>query len=165
LQQINSFEFDILQANLRYILLLLKAEQSLVKFKGIYLLQSLMGKIPVTTLSVHDLDDPEFCPHSNKRNKLGQRLVNNSTILSIHILPYVFSPSFISFCQKTKSRNTDVILAYVEFLQPFVWEVSLKNPEASRENNEKQIQMLMQRLLSMLDHPLMFLKIKYDKHA
>ena len=58
-------------------------------------------------------------------------------------------------------RITDVILAYVEFLQPFVWEVSLKNPEASRENNEKQIQMLMQRLLSMLDHPLMFLDLVF----
>ena len=58
-------------------------------------------------------------------------------------------------------RITDVILAYVEFLQPFVWVVSLKNPEASRENNEKQIQMLMQRLLSMLDHPLMFLDLVF----
>jgi hypothetical protein len=34
-------------------------------------------------------------------------------------------------------------------------------PEASRENNEKQIQMLMQRLLSMLDHPLMFLDLVF----
>lgn len=58
-------------------------------------------------------------------------------------------------------RITDVILAYVEFLQPFVWEVSFKNPEASLEKNEKQIHMLMQRLLSMLDHPLMFLDLVF----
>ena len=36
-------------------------------------------------------------------------------------------------------RITDVILAYVEFLQPFVWKVSLKNPEASRENARSSV--------------------------
>ncbi|XP_063440743.1 glomulin-like isoform X1 [Mytilus trossulus] len=58
-------------------------------------------------------------------------------------------------------RITDVILAYLEFLQPFVKEVSLKNPDADREKGKKQIGMLMERLLAMLDHPLMFLDLVF----
>ncbi|XP_052062788.1 glomulin-like isoform X1 [Mytilus californianus] len=60
-------------------------------------------------------------------------------------------------------RITDVILAYLEFLQPFVKEVSLKNPDADREKGKKQIGMLMDRLLSMLDHPLMFLDLVFHR--
>ncbi|XP_071173640.1 glomulin-like [Mytilus edulis] len=60
-------------------------------------------------------------------------------------------------------RITDVILAYLEFLQPFVKEVSLKNPDADREKGKKQIGMLMERLLAMLDHPLMFLDLVFQQ--
>lgn len=58
-------------------------------------------------------------------------------------------------------RITDVILAYVDFLQPFVWEVSMKNSEADREKGGKQIEILMKRLLSILNHPLLFLDLVF----
>lgn len=58
-------------------------------------------------------------------------------------------------------RITDVILAYLEFLQPFVTEVSLKNSHSDWQSNQKQVDILLERLLSMIDHPLMFLDLVF----
>lgn len=60
-------------------------------------------------------------------------------------------------------RITDVLHGFLAFLKPFVWEVSLSNPDADREKGKHQVQMLRKYVLLLLNHPLVFLNLDFNE--
>ncbi|XP_021341792.1 glomulin-like [Mizuhopecten yessoensis] len=58
-------------------------------------------------------------------------------------------------------RITDVLLGYLAFLEPFVLEVSLNDPNVNRQKDKHQILMLRRYLLLLLNHPLIFLDLAF----
>ncbi|XP_061195864.1 glomulin-like [Saccostrea echinata] len=58
-------------------------------------------------------------------------------------------------------RATDVVLCYLEFLSPFVEEVSMKNPQVSFCKTSPQVQLLMKHLMKLLSHPLFHLDMTF----
>lgn len=59
-------------------------------------------------------------------------------------------------------RICDVLLSYLNFLKPFVQEVSIKNPEANRDKSSFQIKLLTRYVLKLFYHPLVFLDLTFD---
>lgn len=59
-------------------------------------------------------------------------------------------------------RATDVVLCYLEFLRPFVEEVSVRNPTVSFSKTSPQVQLLMKYLLKVLTHPLYYLDMTFQ---
>lgn len=58
-------------------------------------------------------------------------------------------------------RATDVVLCYLEFLGPFVEEVSMKNPEVTFSRTNPQVQLLIKYLMKLLAHPLYHLDMTF----
>ncbi|XP_033754408.1 glomulin-like isoform X1 [Pecten maximus] len=58
-------------------------------------------------------------------------------------------------------RITDVLLGFLAFVEPFVLEVSMNNSAVDRQKSKHQIVMLQKYLLSLLNHPLVFLDLAF----
>ena len=65
--------------------------------------------------------------------------------------------------EQNVERSNNVVRALIDFLRPFVEEMSLKNQtEESRKENRKQIKELVMFLLKILDRPLVYLDLTYN---
>lgn len=58
-------------------------------------------------------------------------------------------------------RATDVVLCYLEFLSPFVEEVSMRNPKVTFSKSTPQVQLLVKYLMKLLSHPLYHLDMTF----
>lgn len=59
-------------------------------------------------------------------------------------------------------RINDILNAFAQFLKPFVWEVSQKNPNNIRIQNMHQIKSLTEYIIKLLANPMVYLELSFN---
>ncbi|XP_064599170.1 glomulin-like isoform X2 [Liolophura sinensis] len=59
------------------------------------------------------------------------------------------------------ARIGEVVKLFLQFLRPFVWEVSVNNPNNAREKNGHQVRELTRCILKLLSHPLLYVDLSH----